>query len=46
MSDTNMKRFGDRASCYYAPRLWNELPNNIKAVDDVQRFKTAENIAI
>ena len=27
---TNLKRFGDRAFCAYAPRLWNELPENIK----------------
>ena len=44
---TNLKRFGDRAFCAYAPRLWNELPDNIKAADSVQNFKkTAENIAI
>ena len=30
---TNLKRFGDRAFCAYAPRLWNELPDNIKAAD-------------
>ena len=33
---TNMKRFGDRAFCAHAPRLLNELPDNIKAVDSVQ----------
>ena len=44
---TNLKRFGDRAFCAYAPRLWNDLPDNIKAADSVQNFKkTAENIAI
>ena len=36
---TNLKRFGDRAFCAYAPRLWNELPDNIKAADNVQNFK-------
>ena len=36
---TNLKRFCDRAFCGYAPRLWNELPNNIKAADSVQNFK-------
>ena len=36
---TNLKRFGDRALCAYAPRLWNELPDNIKAADSVQNFK-------
>ena len=29
-----LKRFGA-----YAPRLWNELPDNIKAADSVQNFK-------
>ena len=33
---TNLKRFGNRAFCAYAPHLWND---NIKA-------ETAENIAI
>ena len=36
---TNLKRFGDRAFCAYAPHLWNELPDNIKAADSVQNFK-------
>ena len=36
---TNLKRFGDRAFCAYAPRLWNELPDNIKAADSVQNFR-------
>ena len=38
---TNLKRFGDRAFCVYAPRLRNELPDNIKAADtdSVQNFK-------
>ena len=29
-----------RAFCVYAPPLWNELPDNIKAADSVQNFKT------
>ena len=37
--NTNLKRFGDKAFCAYAPRLWNELPDNIKAADSVQNFK-------
>ena len=37
---TNLKRFGDKALCACAPRLWNELPDNIKAADSVQNFKT------
>ena len=36
---TNLKRLGDRAFCAYAPHLWNELPDNIKAADSVQNFK-------
>ena len=36
---TNLKRFGDRTFCAYAPRLWNELPDNIKAADSVHNFK-------
>ena len=34
-----MKRSGDREVCAYAPRLWNELPDNIKAADSVQNFR-------
>ena len=37
---TNVKRFGDRAFCAYAPRLWNELPDNIEAANSVLNFKT------
>ena len=36
---TNLKRFGDRALCAYAPCLLNELPENIKAADSVQNFR-------
>ena len=36
---TNLKKSGDRAFCAYAPRLWNELPDNIKAADSVQNFQ-------
>ena len=36
---TNLKRFGNRAFCAYAPRLWNRLPDNIKAADSEQNFK-------
>ena len=36
---TNMKRFCDRAFGAYAPRLWNELTDNIKAVDSVQNVR-------
>ena len=36
---SNLKSSGDRAFCAYAPHLWNELPDNIKAADSVQNFK-------
>ena len=36
---TNLKRSCDRAFYAYAPRLWNELPDNIKEADNVQNFK-------
>ena len=37
---TYLKRFDGWAFCAWAPRLWNELPDNIKAADSVQNFKT------
>ena len=37
---SNLKRFDDRAFCAYAPYLWNELLDNIKAADSGQKFKT------
>ena len=36
---TNLKMLGDRAFCAYAPHLWNELADNIKAADSVKNFK-------
>jgi exonuclease III len=36
---TNMKTYGDRAFCACAPKLWNQLPNNICAADSVPIFK-------
>ena len=39
ISHTYPKRFGNRAYWAYAARLWNELPDNIKAADSVQNFK-------
>ena len=33
-----LNRFGDRAFCFYAPRLWRKLHNNIKAADSVHNF--------
>ena len=43
---TNLKGFDDRGVCTYAPRPWNELPDKLKASDNVQNFKTQLNIAI
>ena len=37
---TNLKRFGDKVLCAYAQCFWNEFPDNIKATDSVQNFKT------
>ena len=37
--DTYLKRFGNRAFCAYAPRLWNERPDNIKTAGSVQNLK-------
>ena len=39
---TNLKSFGERVFCAYAPHLWNELPDNVKAADSVQNFKTQQ----
>ena len=35
---TYLKRFGERAFCAHAPRLWNEPTDNIKAADSVHSF--------
>ena len=42
---TNLKRFGGRVFCAYAPRLWNELPDIIKTADSVQNFKIKVTVA-
>ena len=36
---TNMKTYGDRSFSACAPKLWNELPNNIRAAGSVAIFK-------
>ena len=41
---TDLNRFGARTFGTYAPRLWNELPDNIKAAACVQNFETQLNI--
>ena len=36
---TNMKIYGDRSFSACAPKLWNQLPNNIRAAGSVAIFK-------
>ena len=36
---TNMKTYGDRSFSACAPKLWNQLPNNIRAAGSVAIFK-------
>ena len=31
--------YGDRSFESIAPRLWNKLPNNIKSIDCINKFK-------
>ena len=35
----NMKTYGDRSFSACAPKLWNQLPNNIRAAGSVALFK-------
>ena len=37
--DPSMKIYGDRSFSAYAPKLWNQLPNNIRAAGSVAIFK-------
>ena len=30
---------GDRAFCYVAPKLWNNLPSKISSLDSLPNFK-------
>ena len=32
---------GDRAFCYAAPKLWNELPEDVRNIERIKCFKTA-----
>ena len=34
------KTFGDRACEKMAPKLWNNLPKNIRSITDVDKFKS------
>ena len=36
---TNLKTYGDRSFSACAPKLWNQLPNNIRATGSVAIFK-------
>ena len=35
-----IKSHGDRAYCVAAPRLWNSLPNDVKATETILLFKS------
>ena len=36
---TKCKTFGDRAFFKFGPVLWNSLPNNIRQITNIQKFK-------
>ena len=36
---TNTIRYGERAFCAVAPRLWNGLPLAIRSINSLERFK-------
>ena len=38
-TDTTCKTLGDRAFRSYAPRQWNKLPPNIRAINNIHQFK-------
>ncbi len=38
---SKLKTYGDRAFSFIAPRLWNKLPEDIRAIDKLNTFKTA-----
>ena len=40
---TRLKSYGDRAFLKAAPTLWNNLPLNIRRINDVVSFKSALN---
>ncbi|XP_078147037.1 uncharacterized protein LOC144542992 [Centroberyx gerrardi] len=37
---TKLRTMGDRAFCSAAPRLWNSLPNHLRAAQTLDSFKT------
>ena len=36
---SKLKSYGDRAFSLAAPRLWNDIPDNIKCSEDLSSFK-------
>ena len=32
-------KFGERAFCYYAPKIWNSLPKDIRSCKSIDTFK-------
>ena len=32
-------KFGERAFCYYAPKIWNSLPKDIRSSKSIDTFK-------
>ena len=40
LTTINKKTLGDRSFMASAPKLWNRLPSNIRAVNDLNCFKT------
>ena len=39
-TDYNMKTYGARAFAISAPGLWNQLPDDIKSIDNLTNFKS------
>ena len=39
-SDYNMKTYGARAFAIFAPELWNQLPDDIRSIDNLTTFKS------
>ena len=40
MPRTRLKMYGDRAFSAATPRLWNQLPPELKGVTSVDKFRT------
>ena len=37
---SRLKTFGDHAFSHFAPQMWNSLPENLKAIDSLEQFKS------